>query len=196
MISWGDEILYEKKQLGLETQGSLLQTAWFNIMLHFSKRGLENMREITPDDIQIHKSSSGVEHIKLVERATKSTYGALIVARMNWSCSCYVRDAWQPSLSCVSCEDLLVEAKQAMSSSLAETKQSQSDKIQLCKRCLVLQCTAWKTWVGEPSLWDVQKSRIGYHLHFTLLASHLWRSWRHQDLRMPEWSWWPAIRAT
>ena len=71
------EILYEKKQLGLETPESLLQTAWFNIMLHFGKRGRENMREMTAEDIQIHKSSSGLQYITLVERATKNHQGGL-----------------------------------------------------------------------------------------------------------------------
>ena len=71
------EVLYEKKQLGLETPESLLQTAWFNIMLHFGKRGRENMREMTAEDIQIHKSSSGLEYITLVERATKNQQGGL-----------------------------------------------------------------------------------------------------------------------
>ena len=33
------EILYEKKQLGLETPESLLQTACFNIILYFGKPG-------------------------------------------------------------------------------------------------------------------------------------------------------------
>ena len=47
MIPRDIELLYEKKQLGLETPESLLQTAWFNIMLHFGKRGWENMREMT-----------------------------------------------------------------------------------------------------------------------------------------------------
>ena len=39
------ELLCEKKLLGLETPESLLQTAWFNIILHFEKRGRENMRD-------------------------------------------------------------------------------------------------------------------------------------------------------
>ena len=47
MIPRDVEILHENKQLGLETPESLLQTAWFNIMLHFGKRGRENMREMT-----------------------------------------------------------------------------------------------------------------------------------------------------
>ena len=75
MIPRDIELLYEKKQLGLETPESLLQTAWFNIMLHFGKRGRENMREMTADDIQIHKSSCGLEYITLVERATKNHQG-------------------------------------------------------------------------------------------------------------------------
>ena len=73
MIPRDVEILHENKQLGLETPESLLQTAWFNLMLHFGKRGRENMREMTADDIQIHNSSSGLEYITLVERATKNT---------------------------------------------------------------------------------------------------------------------------
>ena len=46
-------------------------------MLHFRKRGRENQREMTADDIQIHKSSSGLEYITLVERATKNHQGGL-----------------------------------------------------------------------------------------------------------------------
>ena len=77
MVPEDVQILYDKKQLGLETPESLLQTAWFNIMLHFGKRGRENQREMTADDIQIHKSSSGLEYITPVERATKNHQGGL-----------------------------------------------------------------------------------------------------------------------
>ena len=38
------KIFNEKMQPGLETPESLMQTAWFNIMLHFGKRGREKMR--------------------------------------------------------------------------------------------------------------------------------------------------------
>ena len=71
------EILYEKKQLRLETLESLLQTTWFNIILHFGKHRRENLRDMTAEDIQIHKSSSGLEYITLVERATKNHQGSL-----------------------------------------------------------------------------------------------------------------------
>ena len=67
----------KKKQLVLETPDSLLQTAWLNIILPFRKPGRENMREMTADDFQIHKSSSGLEYITLVERATKNHQGGL-----------------------------------------------------------------------------------------------------------------------
>jgi len=46
-------------------------------MLHFGKHGVENMRETTAEDIQIHKSSSGLEYITLVERDTKNHQGGL-----------------------------------------------------------------------------------------------------------------------
>ena len=49
-----------------------MQTAWFNIMLQFGKREQENMREMTADNIAIHLSSSGLEYIIFVERATKN----------------------------------------------------------------------------------------------------------------------------
>ena len=69
------EIFYQKKQLGLETPENLIETAWFNIMLHSGKHGRENMRKMTAEDIQIHKSSSGLEYITLV--ATKNHQGGL-----------------------------------------------------------------------------------------------------------------------
>lgn len=151
-------------------RGSLLQTAWFNIVLHFRKRGQENMREMTAEDIHIHKWSSGLEYITLVERVMKNHQGGLN-SNEKWGCSCHVRDAGKSSLSCGSCEDVLDEAKQAMSSPLAKAKKPQSNETRPCRRCLVLQCTARNAQVGEPSLWNVQKGRIGYYLHFTLFES-------------------------
>ena len=82
MIPRDAEILYGKHELGLETPESLLQTAWFNIMLHFGKHGRQNMRETTAEDIQIHKSSSDLEYITLVERATKNHQGVSTAGRM------------------------------------------------------------------------------------------------------------------
>jgi len=68
------DILYENKQLGLETPERLQHIAWFNIMLHFGKHGRESRRGMTTEDIQfsIHKSSSDLEYITLDERATKN----------------------------------------------------------------------------------------------------------------------------
>ena len=83
------EILYEKKQLGLETPESLFQTAWFNIMLHFGKRGRENMREMTAEDIQIHKSSSGLESTShLLKGPRRITKEASTAAKMRLQLSC------------------------------------------------------------------------------------------------------------
>ena len=78
------EILCEKKQIGLETPERLLQTAWLNIMLHFGKRGRENMRETTAKDIQIHKSSSGLE----LKGPRKTTKEASTAAKMKLQLSC------------------------------------------------------------------------------------------------------------
>jgi len=78
------EILCEKKQLGLETPESLLQTAWFNITLHFGKRERENIREMTAEDIQIHKSSSGLE----LTGPRKTIKEASTAAKMKLQLSC------------------------------------------------------------------------------------------------------------
>ena len=108
------------------------------------------MREMTAEDIQIHKSSSGLAYITLVERATKNHQGGLNSSK-NEAAAVMSEIPGNPRCPVFSCEDLLVEAKQAMSSSLAEIKKSQSVEIQLCRRCLVLQRNAWKTQVGKPS---------------------------------------------
>ena len=46
-------------------------------MLHFGKRGRENLREMTAEDVQIHKSSSDLDDIALLESATKNHEGGL-----------------------------------------------------------------------------------------------------------------------
>ena len=142
------KIFYQKKQLGLETPESLIETAWFNIMLHSGKHGRENMRKMSAEDIQIHKSSSGLEYITLVERATKNHQGGVNSSENEAAAVMSEMPEKQSLVSCLGCEDLLVEAKQAMSSSLAKTKKLQSDEIQPCRRCLVLQLTTRKTQVN------------------------------------------------
>lgn len=151
MVPEDVQILYDKKQPGLETPESLLQTAWLNIMLHFGKRGRENQREMTADDIQIHKSSSGLEYITFVERATKNHQGGL-KSNENEAAAVMSEMPGNPRCPVFSREDLLVEAKQAMSSALAEAEKSQCDEIQSYRRCMVLQRAAWKTQAGESSV--------------------------------------------
>ena len=104
------------------------------------------MRKMTAEDIQIHKSSSGLEYITLV--ATKNHQGGLNSSENEAAAVMSEMPEKQSLLSCLGCEDLLVEAKQAMSSSLAKTKKLQSDEIQPCRRCLVLQLTTRKTQVN------------------------------------------------
>jgi len=41
-------------------------------MLYFGKRGRENTRLMAAEDIQIHKSSSGLEYITLIEKASNN----------------------------------------------------------------------------------------------------------------------------
>lgn len=71
------EILYEANQLGTETPQSLVQTAWFYVLLYFGKRGRENQRSMVADDIVLNKSSNDSEFITLRERATKNHLGGL-----------------------------------------------------------------------------------------------------------------------
>ena len=44
------EVLYVAYQLGLNTSEILANSAWFNTLLYFGKRGRENPREMKPGD--------------------------------------------------------------------------------------------------------------------------------------------------
>ena len=43
--------LFTAKQLGVDTPESLVQTAWFHLMLYFGNRGRENQRNMVKEDI-------------------------------------------------------------------------------------------------------------------------------------------------
>ena len=45
------EQLFTAKQLGNDTPESLVQTAWFYLMLYFGRRGRENQRNMAKEDI-------------------------------------------------------------------------------------------------------------------------------------------------
>ena len=71
------EQLFTAKQLGNDTPESLVQTAWFYVMLYFGKRGRENQRNMVKEDIVFGKTANGLEYISLRERATKNHPGGL-----------------------------------------------------------------------------------------------------------------------
>ena len=45
------EVLYAANQLGLNVPESFANSAWFNTILYFGKRGRENQREMKPGDL-------------------------------------------------------------------------------------------------------------------------------------------------
>ena len=71
------ERLYENGQLGTSTPEKLLQTAWFYMMLYFGKRGRGNQRAMTKEDLELQRTTAGVEYFVLLERATKNLPGGL-----------------------------------------------------------------------------------------------------------------------
>ena len=46
------EVLYAANQLGLNPPESFANSAWFNTILYFGKRGRENQREMKPGVLQ------------------------------------------------------------------------------------------------------------------------------------------------
>ena len=49
------EVLYAANQLGLNPPESFANSAWFNTILYFGKRGRENQREMIPGALQLNK---------------------------------------------------------------------------------------------------------------------------------------------
>ncbi|CAH3113045.1 unnamed protein product [Porites lobata] len=56
---------YETKVFSDETPISLLRVNWFNISLHFCRRGRENLRSLTPDSFVIKKDANGGEYVEM-----------------------------------------------------------------------------------------------------------------------------------
>ena len=71
------EALYSNNQLGLENPESLVNTAWFYIVLYFGKRGRENQREMKASDQQLKTTTGGLKYFVLKERATKNHPGGI-----------------------------------------------------------------------------------------------------------------------
>ena len=49
------EVLHAANQLGLNPPESFANSAWFNTILYFGKRGRENQREMIPGALQLNK---------------------------------------------------------------------------------------------------------------------------------------------
>ena len=69
---------YETKVFGDETPLSLLQVNWFNISLHFCRRGRENQRSLTKKSFTIETDGNGNEYVAMaVSESTKNHQGGL-----------------------------------------------------------------------------------------------------------------------
>ena len=71
------EALYSNNQFGLKNPESLVNTAWFYIVLYFGKRGRENQREMKASDLQLKTTTGGLKYFVLNERATKNHPGGI-----------------------------------------------------------------------------------------------------------------------
>ena len=69
---------YETKVFSGETPIGLLRVNWFNISLHFCRRGRENLRTLTPDSFVIKKDANDSEYVEMsVSEKTKNHQGGL-----------------------------------------------------------------------------------------------------------------------
>ena len=66
------EALYAANQLGLNPPESLVNTAWFYIILYVGKRGRENQRAMKAADLQLKTTTSGLKYFVLSKRTTKN----------------------------------------------------------------------------------------------------------------------------
>jgi hypothetical protein len=69
---------YETKVFGDESPLSLLRVNWFNISLHFCRRGRENQRSLTKESFEIKTDANGNEYVAMVvSESTKNHQGGL-----------------------------------------------------------------------------------------------------------------------
>ena len=66
------EILYAANQLGLNAPENFANSAWFNTILYFRKRGRENERKMKPRDLQLKTKTTLLKYFNSIERATKN----------------------------------------------------------------------------------------------------------------------------
>ena len=69
---------YEMKVVSNDTPISLLRVNWFNISLHFCRRGRENLRSLTPDSFVIKKGANDGEYVEMsISEKKKNHQGGL-----------------------------------------------------------------------------------------------------------------------
>ena len=70
------EALYAANQLGLNPPESFANSAWFNTILYFGKRGRENQREMIPGALQLNDNNKPAEvlHLKRESGENQSTF--------------------------------------------------------------------------------------------------------------------------
>ena len=69
------EVLYSANQLGLNLPESFANSAWFNTILYFGKRGRENQREMKPGALQLNNNKPAeVLHLKRESDENQSTF--------------------------------------------------------------------------------------------------------------------------
>ena len=70
------EVLYAANQLGLNPPESFTNSAWFNTILYFGKRGRENQREMKPGALQLNNNNKPAEvpHLKRESGENQSTF--------------------------------------------------------------------------------------------------------------------------
>ena len=67
------QVLYEKDLLGSSTAEALLNTVWFNNIIHFGLRGCKEHREMCWGDVKLCQTSTGQEYLEFNKRETKTT---------------------------------------------------------------------------------------------------------------------------
>lgn len=76
-ISNGDlEKMYSSGVLSITNPTSLVRKVWFEITLHFCRRGREGLRELTPKSFLLHKDDTGREYFTMsYNEADKTHHG-------------------------------------------------------------------------------------------------------------------------
>ena len=69
------KLLYDKELLGTSTPEALLNTIWFNNMIHFGLRGCKEHGNMCWGDVQLRQTTNREEFLEYSERQTKTRTG-------------------------------------------------------------------------------------------------------------------------